>query len=216
MKSIWIFGDSFSASYKPDGVLNRDWRNNYVDWKGYTPKVYGEILANQLNIKLINKAVGGSDNYTIFQTFCNVSDLINKNDIVIFGWTSTIRFRLVAKNDNWESFLPNWKSNHNYIDSVSERTINEILINRESKKYVDEINSWIKLINVYLKNNKVIHWNYESLPYSTKINGYHLNKFESIYTETNGEIDDGHFSETGQLKLSEFFLDKILNPNKLL
>lgn len=213
MKSIWIFGDSFSASYKPDVFSNIDWRNNYVLWKGYAPKVYGEILANHLNMKLINKAVGGNDNYTIFQTFCDNAEYIEKDDIVIIGWTSYFRFRLANKN-NWQQILPWHKSE---IEGISNQTIDEILLNRESsKKYVEEINSWIKLINLYLKNNKIIHWNWDGLAYSTKIKGYHLNKFESIYTETNGEIEDGHFSENGQLKLSEFFLDKILNPNKLL
>ncbi len=213
MKTIWIFGDSFSASYTPDSHSNTDWRTNYVNWKGYAPKVYGEILANHLNIRLINKAVGGNDNYTIFQNFCDNAEYIKNDDIVIIGWTSYFRFRLANKN-NWQQILPWYNSE---IEGISTQTINEILINRESSnKYVDEINSWIKLINLYLKNNKVIHWNWDGLSYSKKINGYHLTKFQTIYTETNGEIEDGHFSEIGQLKLSEFFLDKILNPHKLL
>ncbi len=213
MKTIFIFGDSFSASYIPDPLSNTDWRTNYVNWKGYTPKVYGEILADKLNMKLINNAVGGNDNYTIFETFCDNAEYIKNDDIVIIGWTSYFRFRLANKN-NWQQILPWYKSE---IEGISNQTIQEILLNRESsKKYVDEINSWIKLINLYLKNNKVIHWNWDGLSYSTKINGYHLNKFETIYTETYGEIDDGHFSESGQLKLSDFFIDKILNPNKLL
>ena len=96
-----------------------------------------------------NLSVGGNDNYTIFQTFCDNVEYIKNNDIVIIGWTSYCRFRLTDKN-NWQQILPTVDFK---IDGISKQTIDEIFINRESSgKYVDEINSWIKLINLYLKN----------------------------------------------------------------
>lgn len=204
MGTLWIFGDSFSANFQPTALV--DWRDKYINWKGYIPKVYGEIIAETFQLQLKNLSVGGNDNYTIFQTFCDNVEYIKNNDIVIIGWTSYCRFRLTDKN-NWQQILPTVDFK---IDGISKQTIDEIFINRESSgKYVDEINSWIKLINLYLKNNKVIHWNWDGLSYDTKINGYHLNKFETIYKETNGVINDIHYSESGHKDLAEFFINKI-------
>jgi hypothetical protein len=41
-----------------------------------------------------------------------------------------------------------------------------------------------------------------------------LNKFETIFTETRGELNDWHFSENGHIQLSNLFINKFKNKNK--
>ena len=44
MATVWTFGDSLTAPYSED----YDWSNNYIKWKGYIPKVYGDIISDQV------------------------------------------------------------------------------------------------------------------------------------------------------------------------
>ena len=64
-KTLWTFGDSFTESFGT--TKGRNWIDNYIDWKGYVPKVYGEIISDEMGFELVNLGKGGSDNYSIFQ-----------------------------------------------------------------------------------------------------------------------------------------------------
>lgn len=194
MATVWTFGDSLTAEYDEQ----YEWSGNYIRWKGYKPDVYGDIISKKLNLDLINKGVGGSDNYSIFESFCNVSNKIERDDIVIFGWSSPIRFRLATNDNRWKSFLPNYTKNHTHINGISIKTIEEIIINRDSIKFVEEVNSWIKLIDCYLKDITHVHWT----TFDKRLNAHMITNVENIRTETKGLIDDGHFSEKGQNDLS--------------
>ena len=50
-RTLWTFGDSFTARF-----ANTGWSTNYVKWKGYIPKVYGEIISDKLEMQLQNWA----------------------------------------------------------------------------------------------------------------------------------------------------------------
>jgi hypothetical protein len=205
MATLWTFGDSLTASYD----IKYDWSRSYIEWKGYQPKVYGDIISENLNLTLINLGVGGSDNYSIFQSFCNVSHKIKNDDLVIFGWSSPIRFRLARNKNTWETFLPNFTKNLTVIDEVSENTIQEILLNRDSVKFVEEVNSWINLIDIFLKDVKHVHWT--AFDKRLRVQS-HIN-LQTIEDETNGLIVDRHFSEKGQLDLSQILI-RFLNTKK--
>ena len=210
MPTIWTFGDSLTEGYSE----KYDWSKSYIEWKKYKPKVYCEFLSEKLNFDLQNLGKGGSDNYTIFQTFCNISHKIKDNDLIIFGWSSPVRFRLSTPNDNWNTYIPNFDKNYPNIKTISVDTIKETLINRESFLFCDEVNSWIKLINNFLKNMKVVHWTY----FDHRLKAFYVRNLETISKETNKEVDDPHFSENGHFELSEilFNLYKQKNQNKLI
>jgi hypothetical protein len=206
-QKLYIFGDSFSAGFS----FESNWTNPYVNWKGYTPKGFGEIISQKLNLELINLAENASDNYSILQKFCDNVKNIKKNDLVIIGWSSPLRFRLVS--NDWITILPNNdKFSTKEIDKtkISESTLIEILLNRDDIRYCNEVNSWIKLLNNLDKN--IIHWT----PFDQRLDCMFLNKFETIVTETNGELNDWHFSENGHLQLSDLFINKFKKKNKML
>ena len=206
-QKLYLFGDSFSAGFS----FESNWTNPYVNWKGYRPKGFGEIISQKLNLELINLSENASDNYSILQKFCDNEKNIKKNDLVIIGWSSPLRFRLVSK--DWITILPNYdKFSTKEIDKtkISESTLIEILLNRDDVRYCNEVNSWIKLLNNLDKN--IIHWT----PFDQRLDCMFLSKFETIFSETNGELNDWHFSENGHIQLSDLFINKFKNKNKIL
>jgi hypothetical protein len=61
------------------------------------------------------------------------------------------------------------------------------------------VNSWIRLIDCFLKDITHVHWT----TFDKRLNANMITNFENIRTETKGLIDDGHFSEKGQNELSD-------------
>jgi hypothetical protein len=191
MPTLWTFGDSFTEQYNS----KYPWSEKYIKWKGHTPIVYGQLLSQELNFNLRNLGIGGYDNYSIFESFIKIIDEIKPDDVLVFGWSHTVRFRLVNQHGVWSPILPAYKNNFN---NVSDNTINEVLINRTNSLYENELNNFIKIINFSLKKNIIIHWT----PFTKTTIAKHIGNLETIKQETNGEIDDGHYSENGQKELS--------------
>lgn len=207
MATVWTFGDSFT-----DGFRSVDsWAKRYVMWKGYQPKTYGEIIAENLGFELVNLGKGGSDNYSIFETFCESVGRIKKNDIIIFGWSSPLRFRVVGDWDNWKPILPRMNINDELPKNISKSTVDEIMVNRDHHLCSIEVNNWIRFINLAFKDNRIVHWT----AFKCNIEAIYV-VASRITLETNGEIDDGHFSEKGHLELSEKLMSKFIKKNKII
>lgn len=203
MNSVWCFGDSFTDEFLTKSTTEKSWRTNYVDWKGYCPKVYGTIVAEHYNMNIINKGHGGCDNYTILQNVCDASSYIKRGDIIIVQWTEVSRFRLSQENKFKPLVVDSLK--YDNIDFVSHNTVAEILANRMDSVYLNEINSWINFINNAFKPNNVIHWT----PFEQNIdaNFWGGNEIELIIEETKEELECRHFSENGHLQIA----NKIIN-----
>jgi len=199
MNTLWTFGDSLTAPFDEKYT----WSADYIKWKGYVPKVYGDIISEKLGYSLKNLGVGGFDNYSIFQKFCDISHKIKKNDLVIFGWSSPIRFRLVNFIDNWTTILPNYHNRHADLKNITEETLSQIIVNRESFKYVDEVNSWIRMMSSMIADVDIIHWT----SFDKRIMAISIQNVELIKDETKNIVSDTHFSEKGQLQLSEILLN---------
>jgi hypothetical protein len=197
MPKLWTFGDSFT-----EGFNYQYWCKEYIDWKGYVPKVYGEILSEKLDMQLCNFGKCSWDNHSIFESFCRVVMEIEKNDLIIFGWTNPIRFRLTNSGGDWQYFVPSAISDTINAEYMDKDSIQKLILNRGNSKYSEEINIWIKLINHILKDISVIHWT----PFDNNINAICLNGFETIRNETNAVLKDVHFSEKGQQQLSNALL----------
>lgn len=203
MSTLWVFGDSFSASY----TLETSWSRSYIKWKGYQPKVFGDYVSENINYDFINKALMGSDNYTILEQFCDSYPLFKDDDVVIIGWTSYYRFRVVTDADQWLFLHPQHENVLSGVKNISKQTVEEIIVNRSNKKYLDELNIWIKFIDNIKTKTKIIQWS----PFELGINVNILNGYECVTRETNFEIVDGHFSENGHREIANIFLDKIKN-----
>jgi hypothetical protein len=216
MATIWTFGDSLTERFNP----KYEWSKEYINWKGYQPKVYGNFVSELLNYDLQNLGKAGCDNYTILQTFCNTYPLIKDGDVVIIGWTFVGRFRCVSDEGKWVTLNPNYTNYLDNLNFISKNTIDEIFVNRTNYNYIEEVNSWISFINSACVNKKIIHW--DTVKGDGELNTHHFFEMEKIATETNGEINDLHFSENGHqqigLKLLDIIFNKdgITNTNKLI
>lgn len=205
MSKLWTFGDSLTAGFKSTDK----WAVDYCKWKGYIPKTYNEIICDKIEYELVNLGKGGSDNYTIFHKFISNLNHFQKNDIVIIGWADTSRFRLVDDWGGWRTFIANFQNNKTNFRFITNDTINQILVNRKSVRYYDEINDYIDLINYFKKDWKFLTW---STYNNGKIKGLYVDDCEMIAQDTKGEINDAHFSELGHINLS----NKIINSLELL
>lgn len=221
MNKLWIFGDSFSEPFSKAKSI--PWKAEYIQWKGYMPNCYGEIISDKLKLQHINLAIGGTDNYTILDSIINVLNPIDSADIIIIGWSSTLRFRLVNTNNTFNTILPLRVDNGVKLNKevfpleLSKSTLEELAVNRDNLIYIDELNNYIKLLNFAFPNNKIIHWS----PFlrqekdgllNTRSNSIsNLNHLERVTEETSGKIDDYHYSENGHIVLAEEFLNIIKN-----
>jgi hypothetical protein len=212
MNKLWVFGDSFSEPFSKINPMQ--WKMDYINWKGYIPKYYGEIASDKLQLKHINLAIGGADNYTILDSIVSVLNAINTNDIVIIGWSQTTRFRVVTKTNYFHTIIPT--SLNTAIKSkkieLSDSTLVEMAVNRDTLLYIDELNNYIKLLNFAFPKNKIIHWS----PFRQDEQGLlttqpSLKGLQVVSNETNGVIDDYHFSEDAHFELAEKFIDIIDN-----
>lgn len=206
---IWIFGDSFSSNLTLDSKLT--WIKDYTNHIGYEPKTYGDIMSDVLNYDVINCAKSGNSNYDIFSCFLNYIEDIKKDDIIIIQFTSVYRFRLVNKNDDFESISAGWDYLYNHFNE-SDLTIQEVGVNRMSKKYLIEIDDWIKVIKLLLPNNQLLFWT-PFVESTGNPNILPLFNFTHIAEETNYKIKDSHYGELGHQELANYFL-KILNNEK--
>jgi hypothetical protein len=95
---------------------------------------------------------------------------------------------------------------------ISKNTIDEIFINRTHSKYIDEVNGWIEFINKLCENIPIVHWS--TIKGEGELNTHHFFEMERIYTETNGIVNDTHFSEEGQKQLSDKIINALVRGNK--
>ena len=205
MATVWTFGDSLTERFNP----KYEWSKDYIEWKGYTPKVYGNFISEMLNYDLQNLGMAGCDNYTILQTFCNTYPLIKDGDVVIIGWTFVGRFRCVSDEGKWVTLNPNYTNYLDNLNFISKNTIDEIFVNRTNYNYIEEVNSWISFINAVCVNKKIIHW--DTIKGEGELDTHHFFEMETIKKETKGLIDDLHFSEPGQLILASNILNALAN-----
>jgi hypothetical protein len=207
MKNIWYFGDSNTEAYNPQYL----WAKEYIDWKGYVPKHWTELLSERMRLPSHNLGKGGCDNYTIFDTLINNLDRISDGDIVIIGWSTPVRGRIANLDTNeWFTIVPMGKPN---LKCISNNTIWEIVSLRDSELYINEVLGWQKLIIKALSKNKVIFWSYFSEFANKGLVDYNhwSNKREtlSIKSETKGLVSDNHFGEAGNKVISDVMFDNL-------
>ena len=224
-KKLWVFGDSFTAPFKlqKEGEISYD----YVKYKGYSPKVFSEIISETINVELIDKSVSGTCNQTIFHFFIENIHLINDEDIVIFGWTQNMRFNVATKDNAIFPILIGGANEkmYNFIDVPFESLV-DLSINRlKYSVFWTEVTDYVKVVNHILKNNLVYHWTWvePSNEYELSKGNYQkefydllipFKKRPSITVETNKNVDDFHWGEEAHKDFASEILNYIeLNKN---
>lgn len=198
MRKLWIIGDSFSVPFEEPKEGPDSWKNRYCNYKGYPPKFFGEIVCDKLSMGYEILTEGPNDNYRMIEIFTDNIHRFGAGDILSFGWTDLSRLRFVDTSTNkWEVV-----NAHNmkgvYYHNMSVDSLVEWASNRTHSLYIEELIRWTKLISSSIPNITVIHWswiNHEYFP------------FEKIFDETNGLVNDFHWSENGHKQFADWFLD---------
>lgn len=160
MKTLFLFGDSFTEGHKLDTTFPP-----YKEWRKYRggelPDCWGDLLSEKLNMKLENYAIGGMSNSEVFQTICKHSDKFKKDDIVIINWSYPNRFRWVSWSDevNGYKWVRLGGSPHDG-SVISEETRTDIALQKTLPLSIDEIYEHEKIIYEFSKskNFKVFFW----------------------------------------------------------
>jgi len=219
INTLWIYGDSFSLTFKQHFETTNDWPQKYKNFKnGIIPKHFSEIIAEKLGMNINTYAQGGISNINIFDRFVGTFPLIQEDDIVIINWTALNRFPIATNENNFTDIIP-FVGHPKQNDNVSLNTTNEIAVNRDSYSiYYCEVINYCRIINHILKNNKVIHWTWIDdkkelitldRPDFRKIFYDYLvpfKQYETITEETKGFFVDQHYSEKGHIDLANDLL----------
>lgn len=218
MGKLYVFGCSFSSAFNEKSLFNPDMKS-YYEFRGNNfPLTWSEILANDLGFELVNTARNGFDNYSIFEEFCKVSDKITSEDIVIIGWSQVFRFRLYSKIRNELKSVNVWQTNKNFdLHDISQRTLDEIIVNRDHQLWINEVYNWMNLINHLSKlvKFKLYYWSFfVEFPEFYIINEILDLGAKYISDETNGIVNDNHMGEVGHQVQAEYFKNVILEKKK--
>ena len=208
MKTLWIFGDSFSQDFENNKIKNFE---DYRNFKGYYPKSWGKLVSEEFGWEYKNYSLGGWDNHSILQSFCEHITEIKPNDVIFVGWAPEVRIRLMDEDGSWTSFTGHIQNKE--WSGISPEFISKILLNRVTTPHsnpregiLKEILSWENMIKYTMKNNllHIWRWYYGGL----------FSNYQTINEETNGLINDGHWSEKGHIDYSKYLIDKLkLNHN---
>lgn len=93
IKTLWAFGDSWTAAEEVP-----------------FDKSYAALVSNKLNYRFINLARGGSTNHEILKQIQLARRNIQKDDLVIVGWTTphrdiTLEIKNLKVEDTWDKHL---------------------------------------------------------------------------------------------------------------
>ncbi len=194
---IYVFGDSFSEDTTKE--TKSSYIDRYFEYKGRKVKFYTELLSEKFNQPIKNFSRGGMCNDFIFLEFMKNYKDIKSNDIVIFGWANIQRF-LIPNNGLWFSNLHGFKK-------LTQNAQDEIRILRSDPLFTQRQLEIIDFINDTLSDDiTTIHWTWSTIPHKNSL---------SIYTETNGLIDDSHYSEEGHLDLYNKILFQLESTNRV-
>lgn len=223
--TLHIFGCSFSQ------LLTENTFNAYYNWRyPNIPLTWSEILSDKLKLNLNNTASSGASNDIILQEFSKNIEKIKRGDVVIFEWSFIERF-------SWETEYGVLHGKMYNSDTLLQKNCAEsISINRTGDTFKLQIIDYMKMVDV-LSNEigfKLWYWfanqdmykfiNTNDKKYllvdeimKNNLPFYQRNTFSVVYerggcdirTETNGEVNDGHFGEEAHKIKAQLFFDHI-------
>jgi hypothetical protein len=205
MQDIWIFGDSFSTPFE-----KTPWAVEYIKWKGYTPKIFGDLIPKEDGGSIHHLGVDGCGNDTIFENVYKHAPLIKKGDVVIIGWSLVERFRLINSEGKFLTCNPNYinKPTVSRFNHISLSTLEEIIINRTNWGYYLELYDKIEFLNWLFSDMKLIQWT----PFNyTDAKIYGFDTIDTIATETDNLIYNTHYSEYGHQFIASKFIELLNN-----
>jgi len=202
MSNLILFGDSFTAG---NGCLpTEEYTKKYKKTDG--DLIWGEIVANSLELTLRNFGMGLFSNDKILDSIIAEYENISEDDIVIIGKTFYFRVDIPnKKGDDFMTLAPNhFTSIENQYSKEEIAYLNNLLIMLDNplvKARHDFRFNFFKKILEQKKVKKVLIWEISDF----------CNSFEEIWSATNSEIMDHHWSYKGHKDFANYILEIIKN-----
>jgi hypothetical protein len=148
----------------------------YVEYEKFRgdlgfPRIWNDLLAEKMNLNLVNYGEGGSGNDYIFQMFCKHLYEIDNQDIVIVQWTFNTRFKWTIHKPNgtkrWvHNMTPLYEEQQEFLSTnldyvlFNERFTEVIHIERDNPIYMEDVIHYERVINEMANHRKfkVFFW----------------------------------------------------------
>ena len=201
MNKLWVFGDSFSTNHN---------KKITITWP--------EIVADYLNLKLINTARGGCGNDEIYEKIAINMYQINQGDYAIIGMTSPLRYKMYLPDDNHKSeFEDPISLEYNFQHHSSEVDIpfiEKVMEDKIIHDYYYKIRGEAFDKHDERMTNRIIGLQKELSKRSIKsiLWKWYENKqqsYQSPMAYSQYSIEDGHFSDRGHKQFADRILYKI-------
>ena len=194
---IYFFGDSFT---KGDGCNDGF---EYYNLPSELPKKkWTDIISEELNQPIKNFGKSGAGSQWIYNKATYYLDIFKPNDWIFLTDSMYIR-QLGVVNNRIETVSVEYKfeSDKRKFANMDNLTYNVIPYEKEwNEYYVKLFNKLVKYLKS--KNINVVYTHYLEYMFQPE-------KYMNIVTETNGGIDDNHFSWLGHKQYSEYLLGKV-------
>lgn len=207
MNKLFTFGDSFTYN-------NKSHEDEYCNlYRTETDFYWNEIIAEKMNLELINFGYGSFSNDRIIDSILENHELIKENDIVIIGKTFYHRFDIpnntkIINPSITLKFTTITASAYDllirlgFTQSESESIIYFLNL-IDSDSFYERTNFRYKFIEDFLYSKKIkkcIFWNVDDV----------WKSFENISTATDGKINDNHWSFKGHRDFADYILKNII------
>lgn len=212
---IYAFGDSFVQGYQ-DGSTDAD-----IEFYEKTEVSFVSHLARSLGIKFENYAIRGSSNLVQFDILLSMADKLTLDDIVLFGFSSSVRDRALLPLEAPEFFSNS--HGHNLLFRGIAKDIGKIishdfyLVNAALTQIEKDFN--IKILRFNCFNNTFlessIHWKKENFGNFIGIE-YSNNTLFDVVNNTYGDLNNSIAHLTTDLVVTqgrEKFFTKKKHPN---
>lgn len=139
MYNLYSFGCSFSSV---------NFKNNEINHYGYLQhKLYNELLAEKLNLNLINYAYEGRGNNSIILDFTETE--FEDNSLVIIQLTISNRIEFRKDKTPLDRDIQS-NNRHNITQPITSATLahfsNKVITKRQIETYLDFVNEWDNII----------------------------------------------------------------------
>lgn len=212
-QSLWTFGDSFTFGHGCNELCTSNVYQQYKEYKKKGDDIWPNLLGRQLGVAEVkNFGKNGASNDYILNSIIQNYDSINSNDYVVISKTYYQRFQVPIM-DNWVNILGVNELNldADLSDSITKEEYESILnfqyLFLDNTLYKKRQDEWFEFLKNRLINDKKVEkcfiWEIDKL-IGTR----------DITTDTNGKIQDGHFSYRGHSQFSQYIYSKL--KNKLL
>ena len=204
--TLWAFGDSFTFGHSLLDRPGDDYYHNYPE-KRVERGLYTELVADKYNLDIDNSAHPGASNLMIIEQIINKLSDIKEGDRIVVGMTDPSRmetFHQLSTNHIARVGLNHFVDNKaGYWKNFSREQV------IASKKFIIEVR--LPLQAIYERHDYGL---VEKLLKSTPASHYYVWgssqwwSYQTIYECTNGELNDGHFSWTGQQQIADDIITK--------